>query len=207
MKKLILLQVALLLGVACYAQLPTGLKQIGGSVSFSQSSSKLNTGELVGETRELSVLPRFGYFVNEELSVGITTGIANRYQSQPNNGNLDDLSEIESTSYIVGAYLRWHEPISDRFYFFLQPETVVSFGKSSFSEVTNEPSSNGFAVGLRPGFLFMPNEHWGIESNFGYFGYSQNNSKADQDADPNVSKSFGFDLGGTTLQVGVQFYF
>ena len=207
MKKLILLQLTLLIGIFSHAQISKGLKQVGGTASYSHTINDSNTAIRGSQIRQLNILPKFGYFMNDNVAIGLLTGVTNTYQSQPNNGSLAERREIESFGFIAGTYFRYHSSISKKFYIYFQPESTLHFTTSNVSTIDHETRNIAFSFGIRPGFLFMPNDNWGFETNFGHFGYKQNNSKVNNSNDPHTRKSFGFEFGGASLQIGVQYYF
>jgi outer membrane immunogenic protein len=206
-----------------YGQFSQGTVQLGGTIRVFQDQT--NNEYLVGSEfaailnegidREISILPRIGFFISDNTSLGFGIGYTNSFTRQEFSFQTsDDIfeNEIRTNLISIEAFSRFHINVSDNFYFFLEPSLTANFGKAK-NGLNEEIEENifGFSIGANPGILYMINNKFGVEGTFGFLGYQQTTRKiTEPEVSPepkNVDKDYGLDLSVRTFELGFQFYF
>ncbi|MEQ9300154.1 MAG: hypothetical protein RIF33_16390 [Cyclobacteriaceae bacterium] len=209
------------LSISSYAQFEKGGKQVGGVLSAFQNQSKNGFTTSDGFIRstestvtEIQILPRLGFFVNDNISVGFGLGYSRISSSSTQvavNEQTFDTKSVTSTLQVV-FFSRFHKSISDDFSFFIQPTATGSFGSSLVG--TDDPLEAdvlGYGIGVSPGFVFMVSEKFGLEATFGRLGYSRQTQTFEEsdtdDAIKNINTNYGIDISLRTFELGLQYYF
>lgn len=203
------------------AQLTKGLHQIGGSMRLYQDKTENeyvvgNAFSTIDEfiTREYSVDPKIGFFVGDNVSVGIGVGyshVFNRVQASLTS-DPDIVIENESrTNLFHGRFFsRFHKSVFEKFYLYVEPAISMSTGTIK-NEQALEAEQNVFGYGITasPGMILFISDHFGIEASFGSVGYNRFRQKLkDADSDPkNIETDLGLDFSLRTFQFGLQYYF
>ena len=189
---------------AVNAQISKGIKTIGGSVFFTNSKQ---TGEasLGSKGNNLNIAPSFGVAIKDNLIFGGELLFINGKHTQ-------GTSEIKSTGYGVGAFIRKYQPLGNsNFYVYGQARVGARFGTSKNSNGATEYKTNNTNVELsvQPGISYAITKRFHIETSIANLfaaNYTVTNRK-----DPDIKTSdFGVraNLGSNTeLQVGVRFFF
>lgn len=150
------------------AQLSQGLKQAGGSISFYQDKTENEyvvssspfasiSDELID--REYSFNAGFGFFIKENVSLGLGLGytnIFNRTQlTLPPASNASFENEVRTNLFEMSFFSRFHKFIFEKFYLYVEPSASISLG-STENELDVEASENVFGYGarVRPGMVF-----------------------------------------------------
>lgn len=204
----------LIIPITVNAQLSKGLKQVGGALSVSFRNSEIGTQNMTSSResneRDLSVAPQIGFFVKDNLSIGLGLGFFNSVSTFEFNSGGNE-QEIVTNIFSISLFSRFHHSISDKFYLFIEPSLTGGFGN-----VSNDTSESGdqnirsLQVGVAPGMLFMLNEKFGLEASFGFLGYRHNKRTPENDpasALETTNNEFELDLSTTTLELGFQYYF
>lgn len=162
----------------------------GGQVSFSSEKFDEN------EARGFSFNPRIGYFLSNNLAVGVNVGFATSKEEQ----GVVIKSDFSSTSF--GVFGR---------YYFTPANKFSVFGNlgANYSTTTNKTLNpdlkiNGFGVSLSPGINYFISKKIAIETSIGLLSYST--SKPDIDGAESTN-SFDFNLGLDNLSFGLIFKF
>jgi hypothetical protein len=201
MKKLFILAFISLVALSvCRAQTTQGSMMLGGGISYENVSYK-NMYDTDGTQTSLYFIPTFGYFVADNLAVGINLGIMS---SDETEGEYDS----KYTEFGVGPILRWYKPTSNEdFSFFLQASVMYSMGNETYSNgfAETEIASSQLDIGVSPGFAYFFNEHWSAEIAFRGIGVSAIDPNKDAKND-NIT-SFVFGINSFAPSLGVRFYF
>ncbi|MBT32561.1 MAG: hypothetical protein CMO01_23100, partial [Thalassobius sp.] len=157
--------------------------------------------------REISIIPNLGFFIKDNTSLGLGIGYKNSFESYEYNSRKFDR---ESNLVEVKVFARFHKPVTESFYLFIQPMVKTSFGVGKNIDEDKE-NILGLGVGVTPGIVYMLSKKVGLEASFGFIGYDQETRTLKEpalDSNPkNVTKDYGIDLSLKTLQLGLQFYF
>lgn len=212
-----------LLSTSTFGQFSQGTKQLGGTVTIFQDQT--NDEYVIGSqfasvpdeliNREISIIPRLGFFVNSKTSLGFGVGYTNQFIRQKYSSQASQTvfeNEIRTNLILIEVFSRYHISASENFYFFIEPTLSASLGKAKNGlnkEV--EESIFGFSAGATPGILYMISDKFGLEGSFGFLGYRRTSSKiTEPEISPepkNVDQDLGLDLSLRTFQLGFQFYF
>lgn len=175
---------------------------VGTSFGLSTATSTFIQDQSEGEgpsSTLFSISPKVGYFVIDNLGLGVGMDYTFSEVREPNEDRTKD------SDLLFGPFARFYLPISDDIAFFL--EGNFGFGNSSDNlniagEVRNI-NTNIFAVGFGPGLTVFSNESLGISAIFKY-----NYARSDFDIEiggvkqETITKTNQFDIS-----VGVSFYF
>ncbi len=155
----------------------------------SQETPALMTGfsSQDGET-QWGIAPEVGYNFNEKWTVGLGVG----YTSYGEDMN----------AFGVNPYVRYFLARENRFGFYLQGD--IKYVSQSWTtdpiteDINTDKSSNYMSFGIMPGVSYMISSKFGINSSFGFLGYS---NVKDGDG------IFGLDLSAQTLNFGLTYNF
>ncbi|MGD1840175.1 MAG: outer membrane beta-barrel protein [Thermonemataceae bacterium] len=130
--------------------------QTGGEFEFADVEIDLPTGT------DLSVFaftPRVGYFIQDNIAVGLRFGLAFANEEQETAfGDVD----FSATGFQVAPFGRYYYGLSDRL--FIYGELAVAFGSISASvEDEDFANFNLFQIGLNPGLAYMLSDRIGME--------------------------------------------
>lgn len=178
MKKLLLSAAAVMVFGLANAQETTGTTGfskgdvfITGAVGYGSES----TGD--NETSTFTFSPKAGYFVTENIAVGINLGYTS--QTETEEDGLGDTFDTDTNTLEVGAFGRYYFTPARNFSFFGQLAVGMTSSKTEVEGVDGEYKENGFNLGLAPGISYFVSEHIALEATFGLLGY--NTSEPDVD--------------------------
>jgi hypothetical protein len=122
-----------------------------------------------------------------------------------------DESKSVNHSYGIGPYLRFYQPVIDKFYLFGNLEGLIQSNvgdtkNKNFDKNTEQVNSNSSKLDysaissyFKPGFIYMPINWFSIEMTVGSIGWSQSQASNHMD--------FDFNLNLKNLSLGSRFYF
>lgn len=156
---------AILLSVGASAQsLQRGNFMIGSTLGLSTASSRVEQGGAETEglsARLIQVAPSMGYFVLENLAVGIGADFTVDRVSDPELGSTRDNSNL-----LFGPFGRYYLPLDDNVAFF--GLTNFGFGNSTSEKViSGQPEgirNNIFAFGIGPGLMVYTKGGFSLEA-------------------------------------------
>lgn len=193
MKKLLLLLTFLAPSVALLAQTEKGTFVVSGATNFNFSNSEQEFGVNNREVNQCNItaysfMPSIGYFVIDNLSIGISCNISEKTEEYKNDNETKQsiLSLMPSATYLF--------PINGPIKPFLQ----VGFGYSSLTQKhynTINDSYEGYSFGLGGGFSYFINKSVSVDLGlqYTYSALDDNENAIHQNA-----------IGGN---VGFSFYF
>ena len=204
MKKIVLLPLCIvLLGTLASAQiLDKGNFMLGATVGFSTANSKVSSGGAESEglsPKQFNVAPSIGYFVIDNLALGIGADYTLNTVVLPNNDKKED------SDLLFGPFVRYYLPASENVAFFV----VGNFGfgnskdEQTVGESTESISTNIFAVGAGPGITVYSKGGFGIEA---IFKYNYARSKFDTEVGGVITSSTT-KTNQFSLSMGLQYYF
>lgn len=191
MKNCILFLFLSLFSLPGFSQISQGNVVLSGTVSYRSINEQGFDDNPV--SRNISIVPSVGYFVSDQLSLGLGIG----YSSSKNKG-----INVESTTnfFVIVPNGRYYVPIADgTFYFFGEAALSLAFGTTKREEPTVETESDltVYDISLSPGFAFFPSENWSIDFSFRGIGLNVENPEGD---DNNTSTfDFAFDAFSPSL--------
>lgn len=179
---------------------------IGSTVGFSTSNSKvtlMSTGtDEQGKgpsSLQVSIAPKVGYFIIDDLALGLGMDFTFSSLKEPNTDRTDD------SDLLFGPFARYYLPVEEDMAFFV--ETNFGFGNSSDDQFIGEGrqsiKTNIFALGVGPGFTVISDQGIGIEAIFKYnFARSKFNTDIAGVTTETITQTNQFDVS-----IGIQFYF
>jgi len=179
---------------------------LGSSFGLSAASSKITIEDGLGNSdgdrpssTQFSVSPKLGYFVVDNLALGMGLDYTFSEVKEPNENRTKD------SDLLFGPFARFYLPLGEDIAVFV--EGNFGFGNSSdimdFNGETQDISTNIFAIGVGPGLTVFSNEAIGVSAIFKY-----NYARSDFDTEiagvkrETVTKTNQFDFS-----VGVSLYF
>lgn len=207
MKKLLsLLSATLLLSAIASAQFTAqGNFVIGSTLGFSAANSKITQNDGGGDiatenptSTQLNFAPNIGYFLADNLAVGISMDYTFNQVERTDGDNNED------SNLLFGPFGRYYVPMAPDMAFFL--ESSFGFGNASdYLLIAGEPqriNTNIMAFGLGPGFTIFSNSAIGIEALVKYnFARSRFDTDIAGVQRETVTRTNQFDFS-----IGFQFY-
>lgn len=215
--KHLLIIILVLIQLPVLSQTLEGKFQMGGSLAYYTNTSDFEEGDGSNLQQQesfrnnISILPQFGYFINDNISIGGQIGYVREsfsYYSTINQTVVNDVNSKQNR-FQFGMFTRVHKPLNDNLYLFMQANLSAGIGRVKYDDNQNDDQNSfSFQAGVQPGILFMITEKFGIEGQFGFLGYeSLNTSNVDSNEDyKNKNTSFGLRLSPSTFNLGLQFY-
>jgi hypothetical protein len=194
-----------------------GTVSLGGSVGYSKTTNKVSSnaaGATETTSSQFSFSPSVGYFVADNLEVGLNMGYtATRrpYVSSTTRAELDPTTNLS-----IGAFGRYYKMFTEQFGVTGALGLGYQSTKSSEYNGNNilEYKGSGFYANITPAIVFFPIPKLGISASIGSLGYSQLNN--DYQTGPNIippagyenkTSTFGANFGLSQLQFGGTYYF
>lgn len=174
MKKLFL--VGALALTTLFASAQDGLQGkwfVGGQ--FGYEHSKIKDG---GKSDNYTILPTIGTFISPDLAVGAALGYAGTKEG-----------DFKTNQVVIAPLARKYWNISGGLFFFGQASLPVSFGDKNFGELVDKDGKTyvgqfdkkaktlGINVELAPGFDYIINERFSVETSFTVLSLGYNNEK------------------------------
>jgi len=184
------------------AQTVKGTKVVGGGLEL-QIETDHDYAESETKTTNFSLIPSVGYFVADNLAVGINLGYST---SKTEYTILNNTNTSKSSGFGVGPFARYYKHTSNEdFAIYGQVSALFGFGKNTDTN-DNETKSSSMDIALSPGLVYFFNEHWAVELGFRGIGYYKQDPDKDTDDDENSTFQIGLNsLMPTTL--GFRYHF
>jgi outer membrane protein W len=199
-----------------------GTLSLGGSIGYSKSTDKLTNSSASGTaettTSQFSFTPTVGYFVADNLEVGLSLGYtAYRRPYGSNSSSTVVRAELDPTTTLrLGAFGRYYKMFTEQFG--VTGALGAGYQSTKHSEYSGvniqDYKASGFYADITPAIVFFPIPKLGISASIGSLGYSQFNN--DYPTGPNTaapsgfeskSSTFGANFGLSQLQFGGTYYF
>jgi hypothetical protein len=203
MKRIFLLLPALFAGLLLSGQaMDQGNFMVGSAIGFSTANSTITENDVDDEgieAQQFSLAPGIGYFVIDNLALGLGADWTLSNVKEPNSDETDD------SDLLFGPFVRYYIPIGDNVAAFAVVD--FGFGNSSntftFGEETRKINTNVFAMGVGPGLTVYTRGGFGIEAILKY-NYAQ--SEFDTEIN-NQNTSVKTKTNQFAISLGMQYYF
>lgn len=179
---------------------------VGANLGFSRAATERSVttdgDKEKGEgpsSMQFNIAPNLGYFLVDNLVLGIGLDYTLSSVKQPNEDKTDD------SDLLFGPFVRYYFPFNDDMALFLV--STFGFGNSSdetlIGTTTKSINTNIIALGVGPGFTIFSRNGVGIEAIFKY-NYARSAFDTEEGGVKTSTKSLTnqFDIG-----LGLQFYF
>lgn len=190
-----------------HAQTDQGTIMLGGGLNFNTASSK-TAGVDNGTTTSFGIRPNVGYFISDNLAIGLGLGFNSSTTKTPTAGGGTGNDETVTSEFTVSPFVRYYSEIGDKAGAFLQGSVNFGSDKSKFTPAggaTAESKGSSIGVGISPGVYWFITNHIGLESTIGGISFESSKSKNAANVETKGS-NFGLNLN-TTLTVGLNYYF
>lgn len=206
MKKVMLMVAFMVAAVAASAQV-----YIGGSLGVSSTKAPYPDGGVEQDaTVNFHFTPEIGYNLDENWAVGL--GLTFDFTKYPVGEDGDQLPGIDRKKFgfEIAPYARWTFARWNKVSLFLEGGLAYGFNKDKWDvkagdeTVTKEDKESYFKIGVRPGLRVDLTDHFAVMSRVGWLGYVCTMPDGDN---MNNGQSFGFDLDGENISLGVIYSF
>lgn len=194
--------------------LKAGTVQLGGTISYSQDKS--TTSGQYDEYQTFYIAPAVGYFVLDNLAVGINGNFSagTNNSSNATYSSFPSSRETHTKGYEIGPFVQYYRMLSEKFGITGWLGANYLKTTSTYTAVTNgiansgDTAGDGFYARLTPSIIFFPVSSLGISASIGGVGYSHNNAyKTDYYNGNGNSTSFGASFGLSQLAFSGAYYF
>ncbi len=217
MKKLFLF--ALVGGLASNAQAQTAIKagtiQLGGTIGYSRSSqdtpdflSSYYPGVLTTTTSQFAVAPAVGYFVADNLALGISGTYQVTHYALSSTPSYQSSNE-KSTLFKVGLFGQYYKMLTEQFGFTGTLGGGYQYDGRPYGYNSGDLAGKGAYANLTPAVVFFPIPKLAIGASIGGLDYSYFSIKAPNSPSlTDYKKSdFGANFGLSQLLFSGTFYF
>ena len=215
MKKTFLV-LALTMGVSLvsFAQVGAGKMFAGGGLGIGSYGSKSIAGGTTTEgpkTLNLSISPSVGYFVSDNIAVGLAITFNNSTTKVDLGAGVGE-SKTVNNSFGLRPMARYYKGFSETFFAYVEGSVGFENGKTknTTSGTTTETSNtSSFGINVAPGFAFFPTEKYAFELQFNLLGFNRFIDKDPTDT-ANRDIDSGFNLGFNSfapVSLGFNYFF
>lgn len=169
---------------------------INGAIGFGSTK----TGDF--KTSDFVVAPKAGYFVTENIAVGIALG----YESS----KVELVDDLTNNTFSIGAFGRYYFTPASKFSIFGELGLNYNNYDNEFGTdndgllVPAAGKGDGFGVSVAPGVSYFIAKNFALEASFGILGY--NSTKPDFDG-AEKTNSFDFGLDTRDIRLGLVYKF
>lgn len=224
---LILIFIISLVGVN--AQITKGTKMLGADIYGSMNSnntpsSTSNSVENVSRYMTLGITPSVGYFIKDNIALGLGIGYANTHSKNETiltTQQLKNLSISNNNSFNLNPYYRYYIGLSDKLYYFTNLSLNFSYGigkgKSyQLDSAGNEnninkstSSSLGFGVSINPGCSYFATDKFALELTIGSLYYNFSKEKSTNPSgivNQSINQWGGINLSMSSINIGFRYF-
>lgn len=218
MKKTVLMGAIALFGLS-NAQITKGTSYLSGQVGYYHNEN--NKFETNNKNDVIRILPTAGYFVNNNLAVGLGIGYKSAVTKyNVGNAGISNILEIKDTdnAFVVAPFVRKYWTLSDKLFIFGQLQVPLEFGQEKLdfnnegdggdpilsAPFTQKNNYTNIGVNIKPGLDYFLTKNWSIEATIGEFGY--NTYKRDIDGAKRTD-DYKFGISLTSVTFGVKYVF
>ncbi len=179
---------------------------IMGSAGFSTES----TGDF--SNNSFSFSPRVGFFVTNNIAVGLAIGFDGSKQEDIVGGGFTT-TEDTRTDFSIGAFGRYYFNPASKFSVFGELGFNVLSRKDENSSsnggitVSSETKSNGFNVAAAPGISYFVSDSFALEAKWGLLQYETTEPDAPAGFTAQSTDTFSLGLNFDALSIGLLYKF
>lgn len=213
MKKIFAAALLCLLGSGAYAQTSTGSVELSGSIGFSTSTIDLSSSSSDQKFTNFRVEPSVGYFVADNLAVGVSLSYTSSKRQHENyyGNDFEVKAEERVNTYFVAPYIRKYFPLGEKVA--LHTTGSLGLGKSySKTEYDHqmytdfESETRVLKAAINPGITFFPTQNIGVSANFGSLYYLTSKNEQPGNETKIKNSEFNFDLSSGTFGLGFSYF-
>ncbi len=196
-----------------------GITNLGGNFNFSTNNQDFSseTSQNIIKNSIFGIQPRFGYFVANNVEIGI--GLGYTQVTQNNLQQRQPVTENENTqsAFAIIPYVRGYKSINKNLLLFLQGEIAYSTIQSELQDngrIISTGSGNEFRIGIKPGITYFISKRMALEASLGGLTYGSSTQDFENRNDDNTfnqfdssTNSFNFSINPSDFLFGLSFYF
>lgn len=195
------------------AQTEKGKMMLGGYIAINNFKFE---GQNIQKTNYFSSSLRTGYFIKDNLAIGLGLLYNHITNTQSDLNNPSPLSKQINNSYGLSPFVRYYFNINEKFKIFNELAISGSTGKSkndneSYPAYSNDAKFKQFGVNIKPGLAFFPIKNIAIEFSFPILNYQKSFSEQEYTENQNVFKTNGeeFQIGIDSFKptIGINYHF
>lgn len=186
------------------AQTTAGHMMIGGNVGYTSQEDENLLGRL--ESKSFNINPQFGYFVADNLAVGLQVSYYNQKSNYPDPFNADGKVEDKYNSISLLPFVRYYifTP-NEKFAFYAEAKAGIGFTKID-NEGFDEVKGRSFTARLSPGFSYFFNEKWALDLTLNGISYWSNDRNTDSDVEDDNSSQFTLGVSSLNPALGFRYF-
>ena len=203
MKKIIVI-LAALVSVAANAQTTQGQLFAGGNLGF--SSTNFESAKDVKNT-SFSIVPEIGYFVADNLAVGLGIGYGMGKVTRP---TASVTTETTSSVFVISPFVTYFVATAgDKFFFTPQFRAGFNLGNQKIRETygtfdqTVTAKTQNIDIAVSPGFTYFPSDNWALDFRIRGLYYNMNNPEGGN----NNNSTVGLDVSSLRPTIGINYFF
>lgn len=193
--KIIITLITLVISTIAMGQIVPGKFVFGGHFMYEEEK---NDGILASyewekypSSKNYSISPQVGWVVNNSFTLGANF---NYYLMDNLNYGYSDVTE-----YGASIFVRYHKSISNKFYFYVEPQVGISNTQYKESDKYN---STNLSSEVNIGFMYFFNEKLSLEFNLFNINYLYSKGTSSDYIDDTLS----FSLDMTNPNIGLKYY-
>lgn len=176
------------------------------------SNTQDPSGDLLIKNTDLGIAPSIGYFVADNLELGLDLNIGNNKTSNRSSISPLNTTNTDQNSTGFGLYVRKYWPVNNWFAFTGKVNAGTSFGNIDNTTTigtvvtTSGSSSTNYYGGINLGLAFTPVNNIALQSTIG--GLNFRNSVIDPTGPSNSTNNTDIDFGITNqVNFGITWFF
>jgi hypothetical protein len=199
--KIILAVCALALTVGyVQAQTTAGRMMIGGNVGYTSVKDE-SYAEI--KTTRFTFNPQFGYFVADNLAVGLEVNYWSEKSNYTYDGGAGPESKYHGTT--IAPFVRYYMfTPNEKFAFYA--DAAVGVGSSKYEGYPTNFKNKTFTTRLSPGFSFFFNEKWALDLQLSGISYSSNDRDLENDEPNSKNSVFTFGVSSLNPSLGFRYF-
>jgi outer membrane protein W len=187
------------------AQTTAGRMMIGGNVGYTTQESEITMGDQKSKT--LNINPQVGYFVADNLAVGLQVSYYNQKNNYPDPFDTDGETENKYNSTSLLPFVRYYifTP-NEKFAFYAEALAGIGFTTTDNEGFDEKIKGRSFTAQLSPGFSYFFNEKWALDLALSGISYWSIDRDTDLDRENDKSSQFTFGVSSLTPSLGFRYF-
>jgi outer membrane protein W len=211
MKKILALcAFALTVGYA-QAQTTAGRMMIGGGIGYTTRTNETSFGD--AKSNQLNINPQFGYFIVDNLAIGLTADYYKTKYTRPEPLALGGEADITFNTTIISPFARYYVfTPNEKFAFYAEASAGIGFSTqdnnyyNSADPTDEDIKSKSFNARILPGFCYFFNEKWALDLQLNGISYSSNDPNTDSDVEDDKTSSFTVGTSSLNPSLGFRYF-
>ena len=174
------------------AQTAQGSLTFGGAISYTSATQETPTQD--AKSHSFQFIPSAGYFVIDNLAVGVNLGLS----TSENSAN------TKTNNFLVGPFARYYVfTANEKFAFTGEAGLLFGNGKTT-PAIGNELKTSSVNFYLSPGFTYFFTESWGLDFQLEGISFTSTDPNKNADNDKRNSVTVGANFFNPSL--GFRYY-